>query len=515
MFLVLFVAAGDPAPAVNEAHYLCRLKHFWDPAWCRGDLFLESRDAHFTVVWLAGWVTRLLSLATTAWLGRLVAWGLLAVAWTRVVRRFTPRPGLPALGAALLAWGTRDHNFAGEWLVGGFEAKSLAYGVVLLALADALDGRWSRSAALVGLATGLHALVGGWFGVALAVAAWGTGQAPPARRVLPGAAVGLLLAAAGVAPALTLNAGVPSDLVREANETYVFYRLPHHLAPLSKGGPWFAERLLAHLGLVAALAIVAWRARDGRDPGLRLVTRLAWVAEGISLCGLAIEAGLAASPGLAASLLKYYWFRLADVVAPLALALHLVRVADVELSLRPLRGLAVAAALGGLGATHLAETVARRVAWPNAPADVMLADPVAWREITDWIAANTPPDAVFLVPHGSHSFKWRAGRAEVVTYKDIPQDAASMVEWRRRRTDVFQAGFDETGAPLWTPSLASLGANRLRELGERYGARFVLDEAPTFAVLAGVPQRRTASLPVTHRVGPYTLYDLGPPPRGR
>jgi hypothetical protein len=40
ILLVLFVVGGDPPPHDNEAHYLCRLKHFWNPDWCPGDLFL-------------------------------------------------------------------------------------------------------------------------------------------------------------------------------------------------------------------------------------------------------------------------------------------------------------------------------------------------------------------------------------------------------------------------------------------------------------------------------------------
>ena len=61
--LVFFIAAGDPPPHVNESHYLCRLKHFWNPDWCAGDLFLESTDTQVAFIWLFGWVTRWLSLA--------------------------------------------------------------------------------------------------------------------------------------------------------------------------------------------------------------------------------------------------------------------------------------------------------------------------------------------------------------------------------------------------------------------------------------------------------------------
>src|SRR3990172_2993722 len=78
ILLVFFALAGDPVPSVNEPHYLCRLKHYWDPAWCVGDLFLDSPDAHGLFVWSFGWVTRLLTLSATAWVGRVLAWSMLA-----------------------------------------------------------------------------------------------------------------------------------------------------------------------------------------------------------------------------------------------------------------------------------------------------------------------------------------------------------------------------------------------------------------------------------------------------
>ena len=54
ILLVFFVAVGDPPPHVNEAHYVGRLKHFWNPSWCAGDLFLESTDTQLVVIWRSG-----------------------------------------------------------------------------------------------------------------------------------------------------------------------------------------------------------------------------------------------------------------------------------------------------------------------------------------------------------------------------------------------------------------------------------------------------------------------------
>ena len=70
--------ADGPPPGVNESHYLTKARHYWDPSFCAGDLFLESADAHLVFYWLFGWVTVFVRLETAAWIGRVIAWVLLA-----------------------------------------------------------------------------------------------------------------------------------------------------------------------------------------------------------------------------------------------------------------------------------------------------------------------------------------------------------------------------------------------------------------------------------------------------
>jgi hypothetical protein len=56
-----------------------------------------------------------------------------------------------------------------------------------------------------------------------------------------------------------------------------------------------------------------------------------------------------------------------------------------------------------------------------------------WRAVCKWCDENLPPDAVVLTPQASNwGFKWYARRTEYVSYKDCPQDAAGILEWRRR-----------------------------------------------------------------------------------
>ena len=103
IFVLFFVLAGGAAPDVNEAHYLSKAKHYWNPDWCRGDLFLQSADAHLVFYWTIGWLTRFLSLDAVAWIGRCSTWLLLAWSWRRLSVAVVPDRLWSLLTAALFA----------------------------------------------------------------------------------------------------------------------------------------------------------------------------------------------------------------------------------------------------------------------------------------------------------------------------------------------------------------------------------------------------------------------------
>jgi hypothetical protein len=49
---------------------------------------------------------------------------------------------------------------------------------------------------------------------------------------------------------------------------------------------------------------------------------------------------------------------------------------------------------------------------------------------------NSPTDALCLTPRLNYTFRWNAERAEYAIWKDCPQDATSLVEWKRRLTQI-------------------------------------------------------------------------------
>lgn len=486
VLLVCYTLAGDPAPHQNEPYYLCRLKHFWNPLWCAGDLFLDSPDAHLTFVWMFGWLTKWLSLSATAWTGRVLVWALLAWAWQRLSWRIVPKPFFAVLSAALWVVLIDQGNLAGEWVVGGFESKCVAYVFVLLALYELAAANWNRVWLLLGAASAFHVLVGGW-SVVICAGIWIICQESrrlrPIRSMLPGLIAGGLLALFGIVPAIQLTLHQPPDVVAEANRIYVFDRLPHHLSPLTVPQDEVIRRLTRHGVLLLALGILVWvnrrtQAANESFPkvvnrgGLRRLTLFAWGAALLAAAGLLIELALWNEPVWAAALLRYYWFRLTDMAVPMAVALNsIVLIASGLLRERRWAPWALAAAIAVAG-LPLLKTVRDRADNPVPPSDTGAPSYDDWVDLCNWVATDTAPKSRFITPRSNQSFKWRTGRPEVVTRKDIPQDARSMVEWSNRLHNIYYHDVD--GQQVAVDSIADLGAEHVNAMAKKYGADYVI-----------------------------------------
>lgn len=496
--MVFFIATGDVAPNVNESHYLCRLKHYWDPEWCKGDLFLDSSDTQVLFIWMFGWVTRFVSLTATAWIGRVLAWSLLAWSWQRLSWRLVPRPLASVLSAALFVALNLQLHLAGEWVVGGVEAKCFAYAFVLMAIREVMDGRWNWEWGLLGAATAFHPIVGGWSGL-ICVGIWllDSRRERLPLTMMPGFAAGAMIALVGILPALALTWHVPADVVDESSQLYVFDRLPHHLAPLTLPQEELTRRVAGHALLLGAFLVLSLvtRATGSASASLRVVTRFAWGAVLLAVIGFSIEIAFKDHPSLAAKLLRYYWFRMTDFGAAMAVALQLTSLIAEEIRRRrawagPL--LVITLALVGWFYSYTAWT---RYENRMAPADRKAADFENWVEVCDWVAANTPPNSLFITPRLNLSFKWRTGRPEVANRKDIPQDAPGIVEWHRRLKEIFTIEFG--GQEQSVDSVGPLGTERVLELARKYHAAYVLSD-----------RQQLLELPVAYQNDEYVVYRI-------
>ena len=495
--LAVFALHGAwPAPDVNEPHYVFKALHYWRPDALPGDFFLQSRDAHVGFYALVGWVTLFVSPTAAAWIGRFAAWTALAIGWQRLSRTLAPKPGLALLSATLVVAGHEWCHMAGEWVVGGFEAKPFAYAAALLAVSEFLRSRYLPAGLWLGASITLHVLVGGWTLVALALATLleRSLRGEWSRAAIVGVvAVGMSIVPS-VWPALTINRGTDPTIVAEAQRIYVFERLRHHLVPDTFPAAFHERHALLWCVWIALVALRVGSSGLSRWRAIMLGTLV------ITLAGIVIRAATFEQPELAASLLRYYWFRLSDALLPMGVALEIITRLDAPRRSWS-RGQHVLAAVAlSLALAHVGWLVRQRVDPPAPRADKpgRVIDPGDWRDACHWIAAHTPTDAVFLTPRSSVSFRWYAARADVGTWKDIPQDATHVVEWWRRMQMMHATGSQDP-EDRWFDSLAEAGAEHVQRMGRALRATHLLTAADP--PLPWTPVYRNAS---------YAIYALPP-----
>lgn len=445
--LALFAFYGAwraPVPGVNEPHYLTKSRHFWDPSWCARDLFLDSTNVHYVFYATVGSLTRFFSFETSAWIGRLLAWGGIAAVWVALGRRFAACRWRPVLAAALFLGCSLIGNLSGEWLLGGVEAKAFAYAFLFLAVAFASSSQWLPAATFVGLATSFHPVIGGWGVVCLLFA---TGWSlfdnrrnpvavergiTPARlnpsRLAAAALSATICSLPGLIPAVAmLLADVPAETKRAADRLQVFERLAHHLDPM---------KFTRHAWILYAVLLGLWLALQFRrtpSKELRFFNRFVAGTLLVALGGMAVGFG----PRWA-SVLKFYPFRLADLFLPMGISFTLATHWDTfrqRISHRP-RLSRVTAVAGYILIAAVVGAILRLPSRDQNPTNWSEQKHADWQVVCQWMKENTPADALCLTPRLNYTFRWHAERAEYAIWKDCPQDAPSLMEWKRRLTQI-------------------------------------------------------------------------------
>lgn len=120
------------------------------------------------------------------------------------------------------------------------------------------------------------------------------------------------------------------------------------------------------------------------------------------------------------------------------------------------------------------------------------------------IRAETPGDAVFAVPPSNSSFRSKARRAAVVTFKTFPFTDRQIIEWWERLTTLAPIDSVHRGGAAALPVLDSAYHHRSAEdwvrIADRYSIDFLLIDSREQASPLPFPVR------VTHE--PWKLYQL-------
>jgi hypothetical protein len=420
-----------------------------------------------------------------------------------------PSTMLAALWLVGMEWGL----WAGEWVVGGCESKGLAYAFLFGGLAALSRSKPLLGWLLLGLGNWFHVISGLWVSATAVCAlviieiAWNKRSIGHLMRMhVPGLLLCGIGFVAGAAPAVIMDLDTPRDQATMSAMEQVYNRLGHHLSPIKFNEiRWRGFTILVITAFsLHLIARGAWWSRDagwnhGKDQNLVAGTTSNWIrtapnpfqfllvvcmaAFGFAMFGLVFDLIFShLAPKLASSILRFYWFRWNDVTLPLYAALIAFATLTGELRLRSQSESNTRKILGAIGLVlviSLFVTRYQRNTETDIPAgekqsfslksdslETRLREYDDWKAVCRWINNNTDETSLWLTPRRQQSFKWQTRRPELAVWKDMPQNARSVVEWSARLNDAYK--FDKL------KQLQPMSISELERLVNKYQIRYVL-----------------------------------------
>lgn len=499
--LLLVVNVGS----ANEVDVLPLAKQFADPSWMPQDWYLNQPPSYRLLFQsIFGWLIVHWGFLATSIVGRLLCYGLVALGLVLIARKLNL--GLRLLLIAITLFLAHEGVAAGEWLILALEAKSIAYGLILLAINSMLAGRFVRMALLLGIATSFHVLVGGWaFLSALGWLALKPNRLSPIRRF------GLILLCYLVGSSFALSA-IAQQLFEppplgsiSPSFVYVFLRLPHHLNPLF--WPFASWMAIVLYLLIFAVSVAILRRSNRSTSSLKSYTAQIELSQFTLISLIPFALGIAIAPFDAeGKLLQYYPFRFGDVMLSLNTAL-LFACALQTLTKKAQRGLVCWVILGAIVSVQSVRFTQELFELRRFPNVQQNATP-EWKELCTWIAQHTARDAVVLVPPDPQfaNFTWITERSTVANFKLLPQTKTGIIEWYHRLDDlsghsVLQSAIHQSTIGSWqlgeaiNTAYSHLTTAQVEALLTKYRSNYFVTQAD-----------HALNLPVAHHNSIYWVY---------
>lgn len=463
---------GRPVPSGNEPLYLLRVEH----AFLLNDwTFSSPAYEHWLFNFVFGLPAYFLSLEVVGWLGRFFVWILCVVGIFRLGRLWNIREW--AVAAATLVWiGFGQSVVNGEWIIGGFEAKAVAYGFLLFSLVGFAREKIHLPAVLLGLAFSFHPAVGLWAVPAILIALLSQGTA--FKSVLTAAGITFLFCLPGILP-LTFEVAGGDPNVYENWRYLVTNRIPWHFDPFQ-----FDRRGLAVIFVMLAFNIFV-HYRD-KDYPMRFVLSFQIVIAAFFLLGVLFR-WLELFP-----LLRFMPMRLFPVLTPLFFLFSffslVARASGVKLKI-----VATAFVILILNLLHPFDN-AKAILTENA--DLWSRPESEFVSTLKWAEKNVEPEATLLASPGRNDVWYHSRRATIVSYRYPVFDR--ITEWRERVSDL--AGGVDISKEFVPFDIVDDGFNNLTfdqiiSLRDKYRADYLIS-------------RGDYPLPIVFQNGPNKIYRL-------
>jgi hypothetical protein len=482
-YVLILNREGTSVPSNNEFVYLVYLAKLWNPSVLANDwTFSGGLPSHLVFNVLFGPLTLVFPLEVVGWIGRILSWSLILVALLQFGKHF--RIPLWVITVAILSWlFYRQSIVGGEWVLGTFEAKSIAYALLFFALNGFVQRRVILASILLGLACSFHPVVGLWATVAVGFSIVFLHYS--IDQIVKFVCYTALFALPGLIPLMLMSFAGGSELA-EAWKFIALVVIPYHFDPYYFG----ANRLLLGvLVLMLCFNYLYFRL------GCKAHTQQFLISFQVFL-GIFFVLGFLLRFTENYKLLALMPCRLFPVLVPLFFFFYFMSTLYRYRSIKFGKGLALAGLLivGAFGnpMTLFIERVANQYhLWTRQEEDV--------KKAFKWIAKNIPANSIVISPPWRGDSFYLTRRAQIASWW-LPR-FDRLTQWRERLEllagDLSIVSEQTTKARMeqMTAHYNQLTATDILSITEKYGAEYLIS-------LAGY------SYPVLYEAGIYKVYAL-------
>jgi hypothetical protein len=307
IFLCTYSFLGKSLLKGNEIDVLVTAKHFMNKSWIPNDWYLNLNIDYrnlFNII--AGSISLVFPLWVVAVIGRIITSILFSFVIYKFAKLFNIKTFLVLI--FLFVWyNFFDSLVAGEWILKGFDTKSFAYIFSLLSLYYAVKNNYLKMFLFSGLSISFHVLVGIYslFCIFIAIIINIKYHKLYIKNIIKSVYAFFITGFYGifiVIKMLFINQNVDKKL---ASLIYVCRRVSHHVLPSSwEGYIWIIKFIVMIIFTILVFILI-------NDKRFKMLSVF------ILSSSLLFTIGLTLFKLNKIELLKFYWFRLPDVIMPL------------------------------------------------------------------------------------------------------------------------------------------------------------------------------------------------------
>ena len=407
---IVFAFLGRPVPFNNEYVYLLRLLDGFLPNdWT----FSSSANEHAIFNYIFSLPAAVLPIELVGWLGRLFSWVFCGFGIILLARYWNLT--LLSTGISFFFWILIGQSVVnGEWIFGGFEAKTIAYSFLLLALWMTAAGKLSIGGVFLGLTFAFHPAVGIWSTAAASVAVFAI------RPGLTSLIRFYILILVGMLPGILPLLGNQLSADANNNENWKFLvtqAIAHHLDPYA-----YSRSEFGCLFIMFFFAVAYMLSQKRKE--------LTFLTVFLSVLAIFYIAAFILRATDQFTLLRFMPMRLFPLFTPLFFLFSFFSLIGrgkpglwtVPLFLIALVGY-VPAYRSGPGIEQIIQNFD---SWTAEEDDLAKA--------FDWVRENVPADAVTLTPPTRKDVWYRSQRATIVSFRYPVY--SNLTEWRKRIDEV-------------------------------------------------------------------------------